>query len=197
MTELIDSLTIRGFRGFRDLTIPEFGKVNLITGKNNTGKSSVLEAIRILVAGDAAETLHTILRYREEIPAGTNYRDLEEREDFNLIRSLFLGFPDILDLDESPAFSIQVHGRLPADASNLTIRTTWISHRFGVVSRRHLDNARQPARWHAGGFPEIPGTRRRSVIALCGADTRQPTGYTLYIAPPSQGSDAHLAGLAK
>lgn len=136
MTELIDSLTIRGFRGFRDLTIPEFGKVNLITGKNNTGKSSVLEAIRILVAGGAAETLHTILRYREEIPARTDSRDLEEREDFNLIRGLFLGFPDILELDESPTFSIQVHGSLPANASNLTIRTTWISHRFGVVERR-------------------------------------------------------------
>ena len=88
MTEFIDNLTIRGFRGFRDLTIPEFGKVNLITGKNNTGKSSVLEAIRILVAGGAAETLHTILRYREEIPARTDSRNLEEREDFNLIRSV-------------------------------------------------------------------------------------------------------------
>ena len=136
MTELIDSLTIRGFRGFQDLTIPEFGKVNLITGKNNTGKSSVLEAIRILVAGGAAETLHTILRYREEIPAGTNYRDLEEREDFNLIRSLFLGFPDILDLDESPTFSIQAHGRLPAESSKLIISTSWISRRHGVSERR-------------------------------------------------------------
>ena len=35
------NLTIKGFRGIRELTIPQLGRVNLITGKNNTGKSSV------------------------------------------------------------------------------------------------------------------------------------------------------------
>ena len=42
------NLTIKGFRGIRELTIPQLGRVNLITGKNNTGKSSVLEALRII-----------------------------------------------------------------------------------------------------------------------------------------------------
>ena len=32
------NLDIKGFRGIRELTI--LGRVNLITGKNNTGKSS-------------------------------------------------------------------------------------------------------------------------------------------------------------
>ena len=40
-------LSIRGFRGFRDLTVPQLGRVTLITGKNNTGKSSILEALRL------------------------------------------------------------------------------------------------------------------------------------------------------
>ncbi len=40
-------LSIKGFRGFKELCLPQFGRVTLITGKNNTGKTSVLEALYI------------------------------------------------------------------------------------------------------------------------------------------------------
>ena len=40
-------LTIRGFRGIKELTLPTLGRVNLLAGKNNTGKSSVLEALQL------------------------------------------------------------------------------------------------------------------------------------------------------
>ncbi|HNM44594.1 AAA family ATPase, partial [Plasticicumulans sp.] len=36
---MLDSLTIRNFRLFEDLTIERLGRVNLIVGKNNSGKS--------------------------------------------------------------------------------------------------------------------------------------------------------------
>ena len=36
------------YRSFRYLKIEGLGRVNMITGRNNSGKSSLLEALRIL-----------------------------------------------------------------------------------------------------------------------------------------------------
>jgi predicted ATP-dependent endonuclease of OLD family len=43
---LLDSLEIQNFRGFRNLQIEKLGRVNLIVGKNNIGKSSLLDESR-------------------------------------------------------------------------------------------------------------------------------------------------------
>ena len=65
MTVFIGNLAIDGFRAFADLKIDGLGKVNLVTGRNNSGKSTLLEAIRILATGGALRTLYEILNYRE------------------------------------------------------------------------------------------------------------------------------------
>jgi hypothetical protein len=44
MKPRIANLSIEGFRALRRLRIERLGGVNLVTGKNNTGKSSILEA---------------------------------------------------------------------------------------------------------------------------------------------------------
>lgn len=123
MTELIESLKVKGFRGFSDLSIPAFGKVNLITGKNNAGKSSLLEAIRILVNRGSLETIQAILNYREE----TNELNETERDvlvnDFGPYRSLFTGLPDLSS--ESANFFMAVSGRFPAGISSLSVTATW------------------------------------------------------------------------
>jgi AAA15 family ATPase/GTPase len=41
----LDNLTIHRFRGLRDLTLQDLGQINLLVGANNSGKTSVLEAI--------------------------------------------------------------------------------------------------------------------------------------------------------
>ena len=66
MSPGITSLTVEGFRALQQITVNGLGRVNLITGRNNTGKSSVLEALRILTSGALLSTLFDILRYREE-----------------------------------------------------------------------------------------------------------------------------------
>ncbi len=48
---MLTQLQIRGFRGFRDLTINPLGRINLFAGKNNSGKTSLLETIFLLVGG--------------------------------------------------------------------------------------------------------------------------------------------------
>ncbi len=52
----LKSLHIKKFRALEDFQVDKLGRVNLIVGKNNSGKSSVLEALRIY-AGNAHPTL--------------------------------------------------------------------------------------------------------------------------------------------
>ncbi len=61
---LLDSLEIENFRCFRHLTIPKLGRVNLITGKNNVGKSTLLEAIWIFTIGCPDIAIEILLRNR-------------------------------------------------------------------------------------------------------------------------------------
>ena len=42
-TLILNSLEIHNFRAFRDLKIEHLGRVNLLIGKNNVGKTSLLE----------------------------------------------------------------------------------------------------------------------------------------------------------
>jgi len=44
---MLKSLFIQNFRSLEDFYVPKLGQVNLVVGKNNSGKSSVLEALRI------------------------------------------------------------------------------------------------------------------------------------------------------
>jgi len=41
----LDNLTIHKFRGLRDLNLQDLGQINILVGGNNSGKTSVLEAI--------------------------------------------------------------------------------------------------------------------------------------------------------
>jgi AAA15 family ATPase/GTPase len=45
---MLNHLHIQNYRLFRDLHIDKLGQVNLIAGKNNTGKTALLEALRIV-----------------------------------------------------------------------------------------------------------------------------------------------------
>jgi AAA15 family ATPase/GTPase len=45
----LEHLTITNFRGFDSLKIDGFSKINLFVGKNNSGKTSVLEAVFLLL----------------------------------------------------------------------------------------------------------------------------------------------------
>lgn len=46
---ILNHIHIENFRLFKNLDIPKVGQVNLITGKNNSGKTTLLEALRIYI----------------------------------------------------------------------------------------------------------------------------------------------------
>jgi hypothetical protein len=62
----VDRLDIIDFRQFADLRIERLARVNLVVGKNGTGKTSILEAIRILATIGAPHALWEIVSARDE-----------------------------------------------------------------------------------------------------------------------------------
>lgn len=120
----IATLTIERFRALRQLTIEGFGRVNLITGRNNTGKSSVLEALRVLAADASPAVILNILRYREEdldLEDTEGTSQLSDAEGLFQLSSLFHGFPPVSDSLE-PIVIASVGGQRPL---RLTMQVGW------------------------------------------------------------------------
>ncbi len=63
---LFDSLEIRYFRAFDFLKIERLGHINLILGKNNVGKSTLLEALYLHANMGAPQVMRAILDRRTE-----------------------------------------------------------------------------------------------------------------------------------
>lgn len=120
----LDSIQLSRFRAFRDLSIRGLGRVNLITGRNNTGKSSVLEALRILTTNASLEVICDILRYREEDGVGEDEASrLPDRESLLQVSGLFHGF-------EQPAGSrepIMIASSGRSGRTTMTMRVDWFS----------------------------------------------------------------------
>jgi len=98
---MLNQLTIGNFMVFQHLEIPTLKRVNLISGKNNVGKTTLLDAIRILKADDKEQSrvVNDILIKRDlhtkyyDCYESLVYRDAQanlENEELFKINSLFL-----------------------------------------------------------------------------------------------------------
>jgi len=64
---MLTSFEIKNFRTFKHLTIPKLGRVNLIVGKNNTGKTTLLEALQLWGSLWPMDTIQRLLDERDEV----------------------------------------------------------------------------------------------------------------------------------
>ena len=62
----LPALLVEGFQGIGYLSIPQFGRVTLLAGKNGIGKTTVLDAIRVYAARGRLMVLTGLLDNREE-----------------------------------------------------------------------------------------------------------------------------------
>lgn len=69
---LIQSMTIKNYRVFKDFELDQAARVNLIVGTNNSGKSSLLEAIYLLTSKVPDSSLMYILGERGEYTSKPN-----------------------------------------------------------------------------------------------------------------------------
>ena len=64
---MLRELKISNYRVFESLTMEDLGRVNLIVGKNGSGKTSVLEAAALLATEGSPSMLYRILEQRGEV----------------------------------------------------------------------------------------------------------------------------------
>ncbi len=97
---MINSFGIKNFKNLNNLTIKSFSKVNLITGKNNTGKTTLLEAIYLFASKGSLKCVFDILDKRGEL-----YKtEIKEDEFIKIFSSLFTS--RIIDYNDSIIISI-------------------------------------------------------------------------------------------
>jgi ABC-type lipoprotein export system ATPase subunit len=123
MAELaLPSFEIHGFRGFSDLRIERFGRVNLIVGKNNVGKSSLLEAIQIYASRGYPPLIWELLKTRDELgePSSARLRDTEEL--LATLKYLFFGRKILVTKQQTIRL-----GPLKEPDSSLSVSLSWVS----------------------------------------------------------------------
>lgn len=91
-------LTIRNFKLFRELSLPRLGDVNLIVGRNNTGKTALLEALMLHAAQGHPSRIFEVLWSRDEVLQGRPEPEPRSRREAQLrLEALFHGSPDDLE----------------------------------------------------------------------------------------------------
>lgn len=115
-TPLFDSLEIRQFRAFDYIKIDQLGHINLFLGKNNVGKSTLLEALCLHANLGSPKTIQWILEGRDE-PGEVRHGNTVDPT----VWSLFHGHPALERIKES----IQI-GRVGAPDSALSLSITWL-----------------------------------------------------------------------
>jgi hypothetical protein len=88
---MLESLKIQNYRILKNLEIRELKRVNLFTGKNNTGKSSILEAVSIYARRGDLSWILDLLKDRGEVLRVSNLslpnNSLDEEERKNAFKS--------------------------------------------------------------------------------------------------------------
>ena len=113
---MLNSLKIKHFRALEDFSVAKLGRVNLIVGKNNSGKSTVLEALQIYARNGDLRLLSTLAKSHDEPSRLDREAMPHTRYDFPFA-SFFTGrvFPEgdegieIGELESSQLLSIE-HG---------------------------------------------------------------------------------------
>ena len=128
----LSSLSIKGFRGIADLVIPQLGRVTLIAGKNDTGKTSILEGVRLLAEGATPEVMKEILQSREEDAARVS-NDEESSGGRNfLVSALFHGFPHLSETAEPIVIASN------DNSHQVEMRINWFLERIDEDGNRRL-----------------------------------------------------------
>ena len=73
---MLSSLEIKNFRAFSHLSIERLGQVNLIVGKNDVGKTTLLEALRLYSSISPPDTIASILHGRNELAVSSSGKRL-------------------------------------------------------------------------------------------------------------------------
>lgn len=98
----LPSLSIKGFRGIKELSIERLGRVTLLAGKNSVGKTTVLDAVQVYAARGHYKALSELLESRQELA-------IAETKDFRMHKRFV------------PDFAALFHGRDVSRCARISI----------------------------------------------------------------------------
>ncbi|HIW34776.1 MAG TPA: ATP-binding protein [Candidatus Paenibacillus intestinavium] len=73
MTNKLTSIGVTSFRGIQNLMVENLGDVNIVTGSNNSGKTSFLEAMMMLSAPESLDNAIRVAKLRENVKYRTPF----------------------------------------------------------------------------------------------------------------------------
>ena len=177
---MLESVRVRGFRGFQDLRVEGLGRINLFTGRNNSGKTSLLEAMALLAgAGFPSLAFNPIVTRGAELLAESEsasgisvresvwkpmFRGLDFRKEIKIeARHSRLGSIS-LDVDFAPRKNVEIKTSSFGGKSVITLQDTlgfiYHSSETGTVSSQALmdEQGRQIAAYtgDSDSEPRIP-----------------------------------------
>lgn len=83
---MLQNIKIKNFKKFAELDLQDFSRVNVFVGNNNSGKSTILEAIEICSTNDFYNSLQRSLRVRNiDESRATTRRMMPMRQRFDLL----------------------------------------------------------------------------------------------------------------
>lgn len=139
----LTSLEIENYRTYKRLVVERFGRVNLIVGRNNVGKSSLLEALWIYTQRGSPSTLTELLNSRDELPRLRPFsvEPEDSKEKIWEIKNLFHCRPDL----RTSSTDIKI-GPYQKQDDALSIGVGWYLSEEdpeGVIQRRPVDPSLQ------------------------------------------------------
>jgi len=88
---MLETLKINGFRGHEERIFNGLARINLLVGRNNSGKTAVLDAVELLVRDGHPRTLASLARRRSgEFASAFGYREADPLPPS--VRYLFYGY---------------------------------------------------------------------------------------------------------
>lgn len=128
---MIRNLKLTGYRSFESYELRDLARLNLLVGKNDCGKTSILEAVHFLVSGGDPRVLRGIARQRGEVSYindhGQTYSPVADISHLMFGRHFTPGSHFSIrsdDLDRFVRVSIQVNDKDVDDAELLAVQIT-------------------------------------------------------------------------
>lgn len=102
---MIERIRIENFKNFEEFEFDGFKRVNLIAGKNNVGKTNLLEAIHLAGTDFDSAVIRKILRTRREVHSHFDFNELSANF------SAFQSFTPFRNIDSNPKTKIELGDR--------------------------------------------------------------------------------------
>lgn len=150
----IKKLRIKNFRGFERFEMRGLGRVNLLVGANNSGKSSVLEAIQLLSSHGDPWAILSVVSRRGELLSGESERQVRPEAD---VCHLFRGH--VIE----PGSTFNLDGSSETAEIGMTADIAFRPHEGSLFDDGSLENEGDLALMlHTKGVPEEPQGLRLS-----------------------------------